>query len=70
MVEKVLKVEGMSCPHCVETIKKALFSLEGVSHVEVSLEEGSVKVQMEEDLPFHTLKSSIEEWGYRVVGEV
>ncbi|MCS6957375.1 MAG: cation transporter [Aquificaceae bacterium] len=70
MAEKVFKVEGMTCQHCAETVKRAIFSLEGVSHVEVSLEEGKVRVQSEEDIPFHMLKSAVEEWGYRVVGEV
>ncbi len=70
MVEKTLKVEGMTCQHCVETVKRALYALEGVSHVEVSLQGGTVRVQMQEDIPFHTLKSAVEEWGYKVVGEV
>ncbi len=70
MVKKTIKVEGMTCHHCAETIKKAIYSIEGVSHVEVSLGEGKVQVHMEEEIPFHILKSAVEEWGYRVVGEV
>ncbi|MCS6998441.1 MAG: copper ion binding protein [Aquificaceae bacterium] len=70
MVERCLKVEGMSCQHCVDTVKKALYAVEGVSHVEVSLEEGKVQVHMERDVPFPLLKSAVEEWGYRVLGEV
>lgn len=70
MERKVFKVEGMTCQHCVERVKRALYSLEGVSHVEVSLEEGRVEVHSDKDTPFHVLKSAIEEWGYRVVGEV
>ncbi|MFN3870020.1 MAG: heavy-metal-associated domain-containing protein [Aquificaceae bacterium] len=56
--------------HCVETVKRALYSVEGVSHVKVSLEEGKAKVKLEKEIPFETLKSAIEEWGYQVVGEV
>lgn len=70
MVEKVLKVEGMTCMHCADRVKRALYSLEGVAHVEVSLEKGTAKVRMEKDIPFSALKSVVEEWGYRVVGEV
>ncbi len=69
-MEKVLKVEGMTCQHCLQTVKKALYSVEGVSHVEVSLEEGLARVQLEKEVPFETLKSAVEEWGYKVVGEV
>lgn len=56
--------------HCVERVKRALLSLEGVSHVEVSLQEGRAQVKMEGEIPFETLRSVVEEWGYRVVGEV
>ncbi|MCX8163943.1 MAG: cation transporter [Aquificaceae bacterium] len=70
MAEKVFKVEGMTCKHCVNTVKRVLFALEGVSHVEVSLEEGKVYVRMEREVPFHIMKSALEEWGYRMVGEV
>jgi copper ion binding protein len=69
-MEKVLKVEGMTCQHCLQTVKKALYSVEGVSHVEVSLEEGLARVQLEKEVPFEVLKSAVEEWGYKVVGEV
>ncbi|MFN3598634.1 MAG: heavy-metal-associated domain-containing protein [Aquificaceae bacterium] len=69
-MEKVIKIEGMTCMHCVETVKRALYSLEGVSYVEVSLEEGKAKVKLEKEIPFETFKSAIEEWGYKLVGEV
>ncbi len=58
----------MTCEHCVRTIKNALSSLEGVSKVEVSLSTGTVRVEMDRDVPFEDLKRAIEEWGYRVVG--
>ncbi|MFN4320238.1 MAG: heavy-metal-associated domain-containing protein [Aquificaceae bacterium] len=71
MVEKKLKIEGMTCMHCVERVKRALYSVEGVSYVDVSLEEGMAKVRLEkDDIPFSILKSAVEEWGYKVVGEV
>ncbi len=69
-VEKHLKIEGMTCGHCVERVKRALYSIEGVIHVDVSLEKGLASVQMEKDIPFDVLKSAVEEWGYRVLGEV
>jgi len=34
-----LTVEGMSCNHCVNSIKKAVGGLEGVSNVDVDLKE-------------------------------
>ncbi len=67
MREREIKVEGMTCEHCVRTIKNALSSIEGISKVEVYLDRGLVKVQMDREVPLEDLKRAIEEWGYRVV---
>ncbi|HHJ64767.1 MAG TPA: copper chaperone [Aquifex aeolicus] len=67
MKERTLRVEGMTCEHCVMTIKRALSTIEGVSRVDVSLSAGTVKVELDRDVPFEDLKRAIEEWGYRVV---
>ncbi len=68
MKEIELKVQGMTCQHCVRTVQNAVSSIEGVSKVDVSLESGSVKVQSDRDIPVEDLKKAIEEWGYKVVG--
>ncbi|RUM30874.1 MAG: copper-binding protein [Aquifex sp.] len=68
MEERELKIQGMTCQHCVNTVKKALSEVEGVSEVEVSLEEGKATVKLEKEVPFETLKKAVENWGYKVVG--
>jgi len=35
--KEVLKVEGMSCMHCVRAVKTAVSSLQGVGDVDVDL---------------------------------
>lgn len=40
----VLKIEGMTCIHCVRAVKGALEAESGVSTVEVSLENGTAEV--------------------------
>ncbi len=67
MKELELKIEGMTCEHCVRTVRNALSSVEGVSKVEVFLDEGKAIVELEKDVPFKDLKRAVEEWGYRVV---
>lgn len=67
MKELELKVQGMTCEHCVRTVQRAVSSLEGVSKVEVFLDSGRVNVYMEKEVPLEDIKKSIEEWGYRVV---
>ncbi|MDR0881091.1 MAG: heavy-metal-associated domain-containing protein [Candidatus Adiutrix sp.] len=44
-----LKIEGLSCQHCVSSVKNALSHLAGVSKVEVSLENKSARVWGEAD---------------------
>ena len=42
MAETTLKIGGMSCQHCVMTVKKSLDAIEGVSSAEVSIGTASV----------------------------
>ncbi|MCW4181675.1 MAG: cation transporter [Candidatus Thiodiazotropha weberae] len=39
-----LKVTGMTCPHCVNNVQKALLDVPGVDRAEVALEEGTAVV--------------------------
>ncbi len=67
MMEKEIKVQGMTCEHCVRTVKNAISSIEGVSKVEVSLSDGRVKIWMDREVPIEDIKKAVEEWGYKVV---
>lgn len=40
----VLKVEGLSCPHCADTLKTYLINTPGIAGVEVELENRLVKI--------------------------
>lgn len=65
-MEKILKVEGMSCNHCVMAVKRALTGLNGVGTVEVDLENGKVTV-VGEELKDDAMKEAIDDAGYEVV---
>jgi copper chaperone len=68
MISKILNVEGMSCDHCKMAVTKAVSALEGVSAVEVSLENNTATVEFEESkLLLDTIKQAIEAQGYDVV---
>jgi copper chaperone len=61
-----LKIEGMSCGHCVMAVKKELNKLENVKVEDVQI--GSAKVQYEESsVKERVLEKAIEEAGYKVV---
>lgn len=61
-----LKIEGMSCGHCVMHVKKALGSLGGVQVQEVQIGEAKVVVD-EARVPRDILSAAIEEAGYHLV---
>jgi copper chaperone len=59
-----MKVEGMTCMHCVNAVKKALAAVDGVEAVvEVSLSTGSATVQGNPDR--QALVAAVKEAGYR-----
>ncbi len=67
MTEIILKIEGMSCQHCVMSVKKALGSVRGVSSAEVSV--GSAKIVFDESKTGkEDITLAIQKAGYRVVG--
>ncbi len=64
MIEKEIRIEGMSCDHCVMAVKKELSRIEGLQVKDVRI--GSALVAYEES---HVLPSriiaAIEAAGYR-----
>ncbi|AEV18387.1 MULTISPECIES: copper chaperone CopZ [Geobacillus] len=62
-----LQVQGMTCGHCKAAVTNALQALDGVSRVEVHLQEGTVDVEYDETkVSVEKLKEAIEEQGYDV----
>lgn len=63
-----LHVDGMSCSHCVNSVKKALDKISGVSSVSVSIDDGTVTVDYDETgTNIEQIKEAINEAGYEVV---
>jgi len=44
-----LSVKGMTCPHCVASVKETLEALEGVSSANVSLENNQAIIETNDD---------------------
>ena len=69
MKHHTLRVDGMSCGHCVSTIKDVLRKLPGIEDVRVNLEKKEVSVEFDEaqsNLP--SISSQIYAAGFKVVG--
>lgn len=68
MSEKIqLKVEGMSCGHCVKAVENGVGDLNGVKSVNVNLEKGLVDIDFDNSkVTTENIKEAIEEEGYIV----
>ena len=58
-----LKVEGMTCHHCVMAVTKALESVSGVRSAKVDLDAGSAEVEGDADLD--AMIAAVQEEGYQ-----
>lgn len=61
----ILKIEGMSCPHCSARVEKALKAVDGVQNVVVNLEQANATVEGE-NIDVKTLVHAVTEAGYSV----
>ncbi len=67
MAETTIKIEGMSCQHCVMRVKKAIGLLPGVAEAQVDI--GTAKVTYDETkLKKGDLEKAVEGAGYKVTG--
>jgi copper chaperone len=63
-----LKVEGMSCEHCVKAVEGSVGALAGVESVKVDLKAGTVQVGFNpEQVSLEKIKETIDDQGYDVV---
>jgi copper chaperone len=68
MEKTTLKIEGMSCGHCVKAVEEALKEVDGVKKVSVSLENKSAEIEFDASkADIAALKAAVEEQGYDVL---
>jgi Cu+-exporting ATPase len=67
IMTKKIYIEGMSCMHCAGRVDKALSSLDGVTKVDVILDDKLAVVHMCKDIKDDILKTTITEQGYEVI---
>jgi copper chaperone len=61
-----IKIEGMSCQHCVMAVTKALKEIEGLSSVNVDLQNGSATIEHSGLIDMNQVKSVVEREGFRI----
>ena len=59
-------ITGMTCNGCKEHVEKSLISIDGITKVEVNLPEKTALIEMENHIPFDTLKTVFEGSTYMI----
>lgn len=68
MKKFIMNVEGIKCGGCASKIKNILSQQKSVTDFDVSVENKMVTISGADDLSGMSLKKSIEELGFSVVG--
>jgi len=63
-----IKIEGMSCEHCANTVREALEELAGVSKVSVDLKKGEARLVADMAPDVALIGQAIADSGYEFVG--
>lgn len=62
-------VTGMTCGHCVSSVKEEVSEVPGVSDVRVELATGLLTVSAEGEVDPAAVKAAVAEAGYRVTAQ-
>lgn len=63
---KEIHIEGMHCNHCKMTVEKVLSAIDGITNVEVSLEDKKAIIKSNKEIEENKIKTAIEEEGFEV----
>lgn len=63
---KIIKVEGMMCPHCEARVKKTLEAFDFVTEAIPSHKDGTVTLTLTEVADMAALAAALDEQGYPV----
>ena len=66
MATSTYTVVGMTCEHCVRSVREEVATIEGVTHVEVDLESGKVTIESAQPIDDAAVAAAVDEAGYEV----
>ena len=67
-MKETVKIRGMMCEHCENTVKKALEALPGVEKAEVSHETGTAVLSLAGEVDEETVRKAVEDKDYKFLG--
>ncbi|MEW1837733.1 copper ion binding protein [Nonomuraea angiospora] len=66
MATATYTVKGMTCGHCVSSVKEEVGEVSGVTSVEVDLASGLLTVESDSPVAAAEIVAAVEEAGYEV----
>jgi copper ion binding protein len=60
-------VSGMTCAHCVSSVKEEVSEVAGVEAVEVDLASGSLTVTSQQPVDVEAVRQAVADAGYELV---
>lgn len=64
---KIIKIDGMMCPHCEAAVKKALEAIDGVTSATASHTEKQATVELSKDVDTAVLEQAVVDAGYTII---
>ncbi len=62
---KTIRIEGMSCQHCVMAVTKALSAVAGIRNVKVDLARGEATYEEDKPVDIELLREAVRKAGYK-----
>jgi len=63
----VIKIEGMKCEHCANSVKNALEKIDNVKSVKVNLKSNEAVISYNKNIDINIVKEKINELGYNFI---
>ena len=61
-----IKISGMNCGHCLNSVTKTLSEIDGITDVKVDLEKGEATYQETSPVSIDLIKKAIAKIGFEV----
>ena len=68
MSTTTVTVTGMTCGHCVSSVREEIGSIPGVTAVDVDLASGRVDIDSETPIEQAAIAQAVDEAGYQLAG--
>jgi copper chaperone len=66
MITVTVTVIGMTCGHCVSSVREEVGAIPGVTVVDVDLASGKVTIGSDQEVRADVIKNAVEEAGYQL----